>query len=146
MSFNSATHASPHFAWSEFACHDKTQTPYPLDYRESRGVPLAIELERLRAILGAMKQQDVPLWLDSVYRTVAHNKAVGGVPNSQHVQGRAADVRCPYGCTFTQLVKAVGTLVQSPEGKVRYVKFYPHQGFVHLDIRPGKSVVVEDAA
>lgn len=35
-----------------------------------------------------------PVLVNSGYRCLAHNKAVGGVPNSQHLVGQAADIRC----------------------------------------------------
>lgn len=37
-------------------------------------------------------QMPSALTLNSGYRCVAHNAAVGGVPNSQHRQGRAGDI------------------------------------------------------
>lgn len=44
-------------------------------------------LEPLRAQLGQ------PVIINSAFRSPAVNKAVGGVPNSQHITGRAADIR-----------------------------------------------------
>lgn len=38
-----------------------------------------------------------PLAINSGYRCPEVNKAVGGVPTSQHTKGEAADV-CPFGC------------------------------------------------
>jgi len=53
---------------------------------------LAMGLEQIRALLGA------PMHIDSGYRCPALNKAVGGVPDSAHVHGYAADFVCPdYG-------------------------------------------------
>lgn len=46
-------------------------------------------LEKIRALLGA------PMSIDSGYRCPALNKAVGGVPNSAHIDGYAADFVCP---------------------------------------------------
>jgi len=52
----------------------------------------AMGLEKIRALLGA------PLHIDSGYRCPALNKAVGGVPDSAHIEGYAADFICPeYG-------------------------------------------------
>jgi uncharacterized protein YcbK (DUF882 family) len=142
--YNADAMASPHFAWSEFACHDTVQTPYPQDYRADRGIALATELERIRAALGVSLSRDVPLFLDSVYRTEAWNKTIGGVPNSQHLQGRAADVRCPHGCTAAMFKNVVVAVAKSPDSKIRYIKAYPHQGFIHIDIRPTKKLVIEE--
>lgn len=50
-------------------------------------VLLAIELQKLRDKLNR------PIVINSGYRTEAKNRAVGGVPNSQHLSGKAADVR-----------------------------------------------------
>lgn len=52
----------------------------------------AMGLEKVRALLGA------PLHIDSGFRCPALNKAVGGVADSAHLQGYAADFVCPdYG-------------------------------------------------
>jgi uncharacterized protein YcbK (DUF882 family) len=136
---------SHHFSWAEFACKDYLHAPYPLDWRVDRAVPLAMELERLRALLSHWLQRDVPLYLDSVFRTAAHNKAVGGKRLSQHLEGRAADVRCPHGCTSKMFREAILAVAEEPDSRIRYVKFYPHQGFAHLDIRPTAKLSIEEA-
>ena len=52
--------------------------------------PLLLEkLEALRAMIGG------PIEISCAYRCPAHNARVGGVPNSQHVDGTAADVQTP---------------------------------------------------
>ena len=49
--------------------------------------------ERLQNVLDAMRERvGGPLILSCCYRCPQHNAEVGGVPNSQHVYGRAADV------------------------------------------------------
>lgn len=47
-------------------------------------------LEEIRTLLG-----DRPVLVTSGYRCPALNRAVGGVANSQHVVGQAADFICP---------------------------------------------------
>jgi uncharacterized protein YcbK (DUF882 family) len=47
-------------------------------------------LEKVRAITGR------PLVVVSGYRCEPHNKAVGGAPKSQHLLGRAADIRAGH--------------------------------------------------
>lgn len=36
-----------------------------------------------------------PIFVTSAYRDAEKNKAVGGVPNSQHLHGKAIDIRLP---------------------------------------------------
>ena len=45
-------------------------------------------LQPLRDTLGA------PVYINSGYRSKRLNARVGGVPNSRHLQGRAADIHC----------------------------------------------------
>lgn len=46
-----------------------------------------------------------PLFINSGYRCLELNKAVGGVPTSQHVLGQAADVGCTDPYALAKLVK-----------------------------------------
>lgn len=124
---------SPHLSWPELACRDRLRTPYPLDWRASRALELAAAFEALRAVVG------LPLVVLSAYRTLAHNRAEGGSPNSQHVQGRALDLQPPDGWTPLQLA-AVARDIPAITG----VGFYPEQGFVHIDVRPGRRVAWRD--
>ncbi|WP_243153072.1 D-Ala-D-Ala carboxypeptidase family metallohydrolase [Sporotomaculum syntrophicum] len=52
------------------------------------GKPCLVQLlEQLREQLG-----DKPVVITSAYRCVAHNRAVGGARQSQHLPGNAADI------------------------------------------------------
>jgi uncharacterized protein YcbK (DUF882 family) len=144
MAYDARHYASPHFSWREFACHNWQRTAYPADWRESRGLLLAAELEQIRARLSEWQGTDTPLYLNSVYRTPDWNTEVGGKTHSQHLEGRAADICCPHGCTFAQLRAAVLEVARRPESKIRYVCVYPHQGFVHIDIRSRATLLVEE--
>lgn len=79
---------SPHFTWEEFACNDGT--PYPEEWRDTRGFELAGVLEDIRAALGGG-----PLTVGSVYRTPSWNALKKGKPASRHLQGRAGDCYPP---------------------------------------------------
>lgn len=121
---------SAHLSWSELACRDRLRTPYPLDYRAdpSRLPALAVAFEALRAAVG------LPLVVLSAYRTPAHNRAVGGAKDSQHVQGRALDLLPPKGWTPTALAAVARELPQ-----IRGVGLYGT--FVHIDVRPADRLV-----
>jgi hypothetical protein len=80
---------TPHFALDEPGMVSSDTTPATVP--TSAVIALAHladnVLEPVRALMGC------PLHIDSGYRTVAHNAAIGGSPNSQHLCGQAADVR-----------------------------------------------------
>lgn len=86
---------SEHFDSSEFACH------CGCDYK-SYGAEISPRLiqvlERIRHYLG-----DIPLEINSGVRCPAHNANVGGVYNSRHVIGDAADIALPEGLDSTYL-------------------------------------------
>ena len=122
---------SPHLSWTEMACKDGTS--YPQAWRATRAVELAAAFEALRAAVG------LPLVVLSAYRSPAHNRRVGGARNSQHVQGRALDLRPPRGWTSTELAAVARAI---PE--VRGLGLYDN--FVHIDVRPVDRIVVWNGA
>src|SRR6185312_6386314 len=79
-------HVSEHFTLAEFHSHDGVA--YPSQWIESRLRPLVTVLEKLRAALGG-----APITIVSGYRSPSHNTAVGGAKQSQHMEGRAADIQ-----------------------------------------------------
>lgn len=139
-SFNPTTHASPHLAWSELRCKDGT--PYPSDWRETRGRELAYMFESIRAIHGA------PIGILSAYRTPAHNKSIGGARDSQHVHGRALDMTPPRGVSIAKFTADVRALADQmwrdpllPD-IIGGLGAYLTRGFLHADVRPGSRLVV----
>lgn len=76
---------TPHFTWAEFACQDAAKTPVPPNLRANT-IRLCWLLEKMRHQLG-----DVPMTIDSGYRTPEHNKEVGGAADSRHTHADAAD-------------------------------------------------------
>ena len=75
-----STALSPHFCVREFRCKDGSD-PVFID------TALAELLERIREHFGK------PVTITSAYRTPAHNAKAGGAKFSQHLYGRAADIR-----------------------------------------------------
>jgi hypothetical protein len=86
-------------------------------------------LDKLQALRNALGK---PLVLTSAYRSLSHNKRVGGAKNSRHMQGDAFDVRMdnhdPY--VFESAARNVGF---SGFG------FYQKSGFMHIDTGPERS-------
>ena len=88
---------SEHFDSSEFACKCGCGG---LHNGADINPRLVQVLERMRQKCGK------PLTISSGYRCPEHNVAEGGVWNSQHVYGNAADVLTPEGMTVDELFAA----------------------------------------
>ena len=73
-----------------------------------------------------------PLIITSGYRTVAHNIRVGGVSNSNHIFGNAADVYIP-GVSFLDLYNYLCDIA----GDSCEIGIY--NDFVHFAVQPKKS-------
>ena len=92
---------------------------------------LVDKLEQLRKKVNDKSDIDdeIGLIINSAYRTPEHNKSVGGVDNSQHLKGDAADVslnNLPYDA-------------DSMEGIAEEIGFNgigKYNTFIHLDVRP----------
>lgn len=122
---NFSCKVSDYFTVGEVCMNDKRRIP--TDTKVKRNIiALAKELDKVRADFGQ------PITVTSWYRPEAINRAVGGVRNSTHIQGIAADIRPSKGDVraFQDWVRprwfgALGLGAQ--------------KGFVHLDIRNGKG-------
>lgn len=116
-----STHLSTDFTVQEFACKDGSD-------------PVFIDTELVALLQGIRTHFGRPVTVNSGFRTAAHNKAVGGVSDSQHCYGRAADIRVP-GVSTEQLAAYAETLLPGTGGIGRY----PAKGFVHVDVRKNRS-------
>ena len=84
------------FKEKEFACKCCGQLP-PLA-RENVKALVREVLDPVREKLG------MPIVVNSGYRCEKHNKDVGGVRNSQHLRGEAADIHCQDNERLKQLI------------------------------------------
>ena len=125
---------STHFRAGEFAPQDSQYWDLGGATRLPLGPPalcflrvssaLVRKLEELRAAIGK------PIQITSGYRPPAYNRMVGGVSNSAHINGLAADIVCPG--LSTEDLRDVAERIIGDAGGVGY---YPSQGFVHIDVR-----------
>jgi len=74
-----------------------------------------------------------PVYVTSGYRCFAYNREVGGVINSYHCIGLAADIRVGD-INLIELLEICENIDFSGIG------FYEKKGFLHLDVRPTKRV------
>ena len=108
---------SKYFSEAEEVCHCCGQLP-----EDGINPVLLDKLDALREAIGK------PIHVDCMYRCPAHNAEVGGVPNSQHVLGNAADIWVDdMGVDdLADMAVSVGF-----DGIGRYY----NDGFVHVDVR-----------
>lgn len=111
---------SKHFRVREFASKDGSDKVLIDD-------DLVTLLENIREAAGGKA-----ITINSGYRSPEHNKAVGGVPNSQHVKGTAADIVVEDTDPLT-----VGQIAEYFLNKKGGIGVY--QTFTHVDTRTTRS-------
>jgi uncharacterized protein YcbK (DUF882 family) len=119
---------SRHFSRHEFACKCgcgfNAVSPKLIDL-----------LQTIRGYIG------VPMTVTSGCRCEEHNAYVGGVRDSQHLYGRAADIYTPIGAqAFFEAVKKLYRMGAIPT--LGHAQLYLKQNFVHLDVRVNKTKTV----
>ena len=106
---------APHFNLSEFAC--------PCCQKVMLHPKLLVKLVALRDVL------EQPLYINSGYRCFAYNQKVGGVANSYHLIGLAADIK-------VKDINLIELLGYAEEIDFTGIGFYEKKHFLHLDVRP----------
>lgn len=87
-----------------------------------------VDTELLDVLCEAREFFRAPVIINSGCRCAAHNKAVGGAPRSQHLIGRAADIRIPH----VLPAELYDHLASRHPGRLGII-LYPD--FVHVDTR-----------
>jgi uncharacterized protein YcbK (DUF882 family) len=119
---------SKNFNLKEFASKDGAETPQ--DVLENLR-KLAKNLEVIRAHFG-----NVPIQINSGYRSPAHNAKVKGKSNSMHLKGKAADFVIK-GYTPNQIAAELEKLITAKKISQGGLGIYPN--FIHYDIRGKKA-------
>ena len=109
------TRLSEDFKVKEFACQDGSDK-------------ILIDLDMI-PVLQKIRDIGGRLTINSAYRTISHNKAVGGVTNSYHTKGRAFDIVSEKLST-SDVCNLANTL--GVNGIIKYPTF------VHIDSRETK--------
>jgi uncharacterized protein YcbK (DUF882 family) len=110
---------STNFRVREFACQDGSDPVFISD--------------KLVQILQAIRNHfGQPVTINSGYRTVSHNKKVGGAAYSQHIYGTAADI-VVAGVKPDDVADYLETIMSTTGGIGRY------KDFVHVDVRTARG-------
>ena len=94
------------------------QLPYGIE--ENLNALAEEVLEPVRERLGK------PIVVNSGFRCPVHNAAVGGVANSQHTKGEAADITCDDNKRLAEIIEQLGKYDQlirykRPGGSIRFI-------------------------
>lgn len=116
------------FSLKEFACKNGVQVP---DVYMENVQELAENLQMLAYFI------NVPIYINSGYRTEEYNKKVGGSKNSQHLYAKAADIRLKTGMSTACIYDIIRGLIRT--GQMRQGGVGLYNTFVHYDIRGTKA-------
>ena len=113
-----------HFKKPEFACKCG---------KYCDGYPAEIDMNMVKIADQIREKIGKPITINSGLRCKTHNANVGGVSNSQHLLGKAADLGCPIGCTPAQMA----SIAESIMGNTGGIGIYSWG--IHIDTRSTKS-------
>ena len=113
-----------HFKRSEFACKCG---------KYCNGYPAEIDMKMVKIADAIRERIRKPISVNSGLRCKTHNANVGGVSNSQHLYGTAADLGCPIGCTPSQMASIAEEIMGATGGIGIY------SWGIHIDTRSTKS-------
>ena len=115
------------FSKEEFDCNDGSEMPINIYHNM---VKVANQLQALRDYIGK------PIQVNSAWRSEEYNASIGGVKNSQHIMGRAADIVIK-GMTPIEVSKIIEELIS--KGDMLQGGLGIYSSFVHYDIRGEKA-------
>jgi uncharacterized protein YcbK (DUF882 family) len=115
------------FSKEEFDCNDGSEMPINVYHNM---VKVANQLQTLRDYIGK------PIQVNSAWRSEEYNASIGGVKNSQHIMGRAADIVIK-GMTPIEVSKIIEELIG--KGDMLQGGLGIYSSFVHYDIRGIKA-------
>jgi uncharacterized protein YcbK (DUF882 family) len=108
---------SDNFSRDEFEC--------PCCHKCRVSIRLVAALQTLRDLVG------VPITVTSGYRCMDYNRKVGGVKNSRHISGEAADIHI-QGQTEKEMY---ANALRVPTFKDGGIGIYVGRKFIHVDVR-----------
>lgn len=128
--YNPDEQLSPHFKRGEFSCKACCDPPFM-----DPDPQLVAGLEALHVLIGR------PIYIDDACRCPEHNAQVGGVPHSQHEEGKAADITVLFMSAY-DLYMAAKSIPQFDSGGIGVSQ----AAYIHVDVRGIKARWQYDAS
>ena len=95
------------------------------DSPDVKGSGINMDQDFLELLDCARSYAGIPFKINSGYRTKEHNKKVGGVKDSSHLIGRAADISCKDSKSRALII---GSLLEAG-----FMRVGVHKSFIHVD-------------
>lgn len=112
------------FKVKEFACRDGSDK-------------ILVDKKVVEYLQAARDTFDVPIIINSAYRTPAYNTKVGGAKNSYHVKGMAVDHHTRGKVALMEMAKFYESI------GCKGIIVYPNSGFIHIDTRTNKYFAID---
>lgn len=113
--------------WNDYLSFDRSE----FDSKDEPGSGDKMNVVFMEQLQCARDYAGIAFKINSGYRTIAHNKRVGGVANSPHLGGYAADIHCVDDASRWVIVYA---LIQAGFTRIGIAKT-----FIHVDNDPSKN-------
>lgn len=119
--------------WKDIRYFTRAEFKCKCGGRFCNGYPVEIDMNMVKIADEIRNRIGKPIQINSGIRCKTHNANVGGVSNSRHLYGNAADLGCPSGCTPEQMASIAEEIMGDTGGIGIY------QWGIHIDTRSTKS-------
>ena len=119
--------------WKDIRYFTRAEFKCKCGGRFCNGYPVEIDMNMVKIADQIRAKIGKPITVNSGLRCKTHNSNVGGVSNSQHFLGKAADLGCPIGCTPAQMASIAEEIMGDTGGIGTY------SWGIHIDTRSTKS-------
>ena len=119
--------------WKDIRYFTRAEFKCKCGGRYCDGYPAEIDMSMVKIADKIREKIGKPITINSGLRCKTHNANVGGVSNSQHLYGTAADLGRPIGCTPSQMASIAEEIMGNTGGIGIY------SWGIHIDTRSTKS-------
>lgn len=119
--------------WSDIKYFERSEFKCKCGGKYCNGYPAEIDMEMVKIADVIRERLGKPIRVNSGVRCETHNANVGGEKASQHLYGKASDLRAPSGVTPAQMAEIAEELLPNSGGIGIY------SWGIHIDTREKKS-------